>query len=686
MLKRPISDIKGVGDKRAKLLNKMGIFTLEDLLYYFPRTYEDRSVLKNVSSLEDGETVGFIGEICSKVTESNIRRNFRIYKAQIRDDTGNITGVWYNQPYIKTTFTAGKKYVFFGKISRKYGAAEVLNPVYEKFEMQGMKRTGRIVPIYPLTAGMTSNILRNIIFTAVNSIKGELEEYIPDEILKRYELEDINTSIQNIHFPESVTAFQNARKRMVFEELFIMQVCLLQLKNRYKVYSQGTRFNKTDRTRRLIDALDFKLTSAQIRVWREIENDMSSEKPMNRLLQGDVGSGKTIIAILAILKAVDNGYQAAMMVPTEILANQHFILMRRLLAQFGINIEILSGSCKQSKKAEIIEALKSGRVDVVIGTHAIIQDGVEFDNLGLVITDEQHRFGVRQRSLLCKKANNPDIIVMTATPIPRTLALILYGDLDISIIDEMPPGRMQVNTYVVDDTMRVRIYNFMRKQVNEKRQVYVICVLVDDSDEISARSVVEHATELSRNVFPDLKVDFIHGKMTPEQKDEIMRRFAQGSIDILVSTTVIEVGINVPNATVMVIENAERFGLSQLHQLRGRVGRGQHQSYCILFNSTPNPLNAERFKVFQQTNDGFIIAEKDLQLRGPGEFFGTKQHGLPDMKIANLYEDIDILKSAQDAAKILLEADPTLSGEQHKLINLKILERFEERLDRTVIN
>lgn len=686
VVNRPISEIKGVGAKRAEILNKMEIFTLEDILYYFPRTYEDRANEKKISDLEHGESAAFTGEICSKVTENFIRRNLKLYKVKIKDDTGILTGVWFNKPFLKNVLRLGDRYTFYGKITKSYGITQVSNPIYEKIGVDEAKHTGRIVPIYPSTAKLTSNIIRGLIFSAVESTKGKIPEYIPQHILDSYGLQDINTAIQNIHFPDSIEAFTNAKNRMVFDELFLMQLFLFRLKTQQQASEKGISFYKPCRADQLLERLDFDLTSAQQRVWEEIEGDMNSVKPMNRLVQGDVGSGKTIVAVLAILKAIDNGYQAAMMAPTEILANQHFKLLRHLLTPFDINVELLSGSCKQSQKRDITERLKNGSVDVVVGTHAIIQEGIEFDNLGLVITDEQHRFGVRQRSLLGKKGNNPDIIVMSATPIPRTLALILYGDLDISIIDEMPPGRIEIKTYVVDESMRQRIYNFIRKQVNEGRQVYIICSLVEDSTEISALSVLEHASELSEKLFPDLNVSFLHGKMKAEQKDEIMNKFAEGEISILVSTTVVEVGINVPNASVMVVENAERFGLSQLHQLRGRVGRGKYESFCILFNSSPAPLSVKRLGVLQKTNDGFKIAEKDLQLRGPGDFFGTRQHGLPDMKIANLYEDIDVLKQAQDAAKALIELDPTLSEEQNQLLRHRISGRFEERLDRTIIN
>lgn len=687
ILKEPAKYIKGVGEARAALLKKLGISTVEDVIYHFPRTYEDRSSLKKIAFLEDGEPASFIGEIDSTVRENRVRKGLVISKVRIADDTGSIIGTWFNRPYLKNTLKVGDRYVFYGKIKRGYGqVAEVLNPVYEKLESSETKHTCRIVPIYPSTGNLSQNMIRNIIFNALEKTREKIDEYLPVYIRKRYGLIGINQAVQSIHFPSCMDDFIQARKRLVFEELFLMQLSLLRLKNSYKSEKGGIRFEKPGDVDRLVESLDFKLTSAQLRVWDEIRADMESDKPMNRLVQGDVGSGKTVVALLAVLKAVGNGYQAAVMAPTEILANQHFRLFQKLTEPFGVTVALLSSSCGTADKKRILKDLKSGKIDVIVGTHAIIEDNVEFDRLGLVVTDEQHRFGVRQRAALNRKGANPDVLVMTATPIPRTLALILYGDLDISIIDEMPPGRKRVDTFVLEESMRERINAFIRKQVNEGRQVYIVCPLVEDSDEIEAKSVMEHAMELSQKVFGDLKVGLLHGKMRSSEKDSVMKGFVSGEISVLVSTTVIEVGIDVPNATLMVVENAERFGLAQLHQLRGRVGRGEHQSYCILFNSNPNPVNSERLGVLQKTNDGFVIAEKDLQMRGPGEFFGTRQHGLPDMRIANLYRDIDILKQAQEATGEVLKRDPHLSSREHDLLKKKMGELFEQKIDRATLN
>ena len=549
-----------------------------------------------------------------------------------------------------------------------------------------MKNTCRIIPVYPATANLTQNIIRGVIGNAIGSVAEVLEEFIPECIRERYNLCDIKYSIQNIHFPKSEEDFKNARYRLVFEELFLLQLGLLNIKNSFGEDKAGIKFNRASEMDDFMESLPFKLTNAQNKVYQEIVQDMESTKIMNRLVQGDVGSGKTIVAALALFKAVKNGYQGTLMVPTEILAEQHYRSLKELFEKFNISTEILTGSQTKKQKTEILGRIERGETDVVIGTHALIQDTVNFKNLGLVITDEQHRFGVRQRAILSQKGNNPDILVMTATPIPRTLALILYGDLDISIIDELPPGRKPIETFAVDNSMRNRINNFIRKKVSEGRQVYIVCPLVEESDTIEAKSAMETADNIANNDFSDLSVGLLHGKMKPKDKDAVMKDFVEGKIDILVSTTVIEVGVNVPNATVMVIENAERFGLAQLHQLRGRVGRGKHQSYCILYNNGKSKISAERMKVMQKTNDGFIISEKDLELRGPGEFFGTRQHGIPDLKIANLYRDMDILKLSQEAALDIMGQDRNMEKDEHLGLKKKVIERFKEKADELSLN
>mgnify|MGYP000565819629 FL=1 len=686
LLKMDVQKVKGVGQARAKHLHKLGIYSVEDIITYYPRDYEDRSRLKKIGELEDGESCAFEGIIASRVTEHRFRKGLTMYKVLIKDETGAITATWFNQHYIAKVLRPGERYIFFGKISGKYRNLEVQNPVYEKLEDGRAKNVLKIVPVYPSTADLSQNTIRGVISKALELVDGKLTEFLPEKTLREYRLSEINYSVQQIHFPRSEEDFKNARYRLVFEELFILQLCLLSVKKAFENNNKGIEFSKVPEMEDFIKSLPFKLTDAQRKVFEEIERDMESSNVMNRLVQGDVGSGKTVVAAMALFKAVRNGYQGALMVPTAILAEQHYQLISSLMEPFGINTALLTGNQTKKQKNEILDGIRSGKIDILIGTHALIEDNIEFMKLGLVITDEQHRFGVRQRALLSKKGEAPDVIVMTATPIPRTLALILYGDLDISIIDELPPGRKPVKTYAVDESMRDRINGFIRKEVSEGRQVYIVCPLVEESSEIEAKSAVQHAKDIAEKDFRDLRVGLLHGKMKSKEKEEVMKKFVDGEIDILVSTTVIEVGVNVPNASIMVVENAERFGLAQLHQLRGRVGRGKHQSYCILYSDGKSHVCRERMKIMQKTNDGFLISEKDLELRGPGEFFGTRQHGIPELKIANLYKDIDILKKAQEAALKLISEDRNLEKEENYGLKLKMLEILNEKLYNITMN
>lgn len=683
----PLSTLKGVGEARSKLFHKLNIFSIGDLVTFFPRDYEDRSCLKEISRLEDGQVNTFEGLITSKVSEKRIRRGLTIYNVQIEDETGRIIGVWYNQPYIKKVFQIGDRYVFHGKIHKKYRNFEVQNPVYEKLVNDKMRSTMRIIPVYPSTANLSQSVIRSVMSNALEILKGGFEEILPAWIEMKYGLCDINFAMENIHFPGSNEDFDKARYRLVFDELFCLQLGMLSIKNSILEGKDGIRFLAvSEEMRNFINSLGFKLTNAQKKVLAEIEKDMEDSRVMNRLVQGDVGSGKTVIAAAALFKAVKSGYQGALMAPTEILARQHFSSLKALMDKVGITIVLLTGSQTKAQKTEVIDGIRTGKAQIVIGTHAIIEDNIEFFRLGLVVTDEQHRFGVRQRAKLSNKGNNPDVIVMTATPIPRTLSLIIYGDMDISVIDELPPGRKPVETYVVDESMRERINEFIRKKIYEGRQAYIVCPLVEESDAVNAKSAQELAEKIARDDFKDLQVGLIHGKMASKDKEDIMKRFLDGEINILVSTTVIEVGVNVPNSTIMVVENAERFGLAQLHQLRGRVGRGEHQSYCILYNQGKNKVAAERMKVLKKTFDGFLISEKDLELRGPGEFFGTRQHGIPELKIANLYRDMDILKKAQEAASEILIKDRSLIEEENLKLKIKITNDFKEKLEELSMN
>ena len=678
-LLKEVKFVKGVGPNRVALLNRLGIYTLEDLITYYPRTHEDRSIPKKIIDLLHGEEALIEAIPVSRMSEIKIRRNFTMYKLIVRDDTGTCQITWYNQTYLKNMFKVGEKYKFFGKVNKKFNKVDMISPVFDS--ENSIKNTGKIIPIYPTTYNLPQNTLRKIIENGLAEIDEKLEDTLPEYLLSKYNLCDLNTAIKQIHFPDNFENFNKARKRLVFEELLSMQLALLSLKSQYEVESEGISLDKNVKMSELIDKLPFRLTKAQLRVLEEIDNDLESSKPMNRLLQGDVGSGKTVVAEIAAYKAVKSGYQVAIMAPTAILATQHLESFTSLLDDTGIKCELLISGISKKKKEDILERLKNGEIDILIGTHALLEENVVFKNLGLVVTDEQHRFGVRQRSTIAKKGDNPNVLVMTATPIQRTLALILYGDLDISIIDELPPNRKKIDTFPVTKEMDDRVNNFIKEQIDSGRQAYIVCPLVEDSEEIDARSVLELAEKYKNVVFKDYKVEYLHGKMKPKEKDEIMERFKNKEIDILISTTVIEVGVNVPNANIMVIENAERFGLAQLHQLRGRVGRGEYKSYCILKYQGNSDVIRKRMNVMKATNDGFIISEKDLELRGTGEFFGTKQHGLPEFKIANLFEDMQVLKLVQSIAIEIIGKDPKLEKEENKKLKKLVKNKFQDRIE-----
>lgn len=575
----------------------------------------------------------------------------------------------------------GKKYRFFGKISNKYGKIDLTSPVFDEIEKKN--NTGKIIPLYPLTFSLSQNTIRKIIENGLKDVEedGGLKETLPKYILNEYKLEEINKAIETVHFPKEFADFEIARKRFVFEELLSTQLALLQLKNSNLKDHKGISFSKDAHMSDVINSLPFNLTKAQLRVLEEIDKNMEQDKSMNRLLQGDVGSGKTVVAMISAYKAVKSGYQVAVLAPTAILATQHLENFQKILKKFDIRCELLISGITKKKKTEILEKLQNGEIDILIGTHAMLEENVTFKNLGLVVTDEQHRFGVKQRTTMAQKGENPDVLVMSATPIPRTLALILYGDLDISVIDELPPNRKKIETFAVTKALEDRVNNFVKKQVDEGRQAYIVCPLVEESEENDLQSVISLYEKCKTEVFPNYRIEYIHGKMKQKEKDDIMERFKNGEIDILISTTVIEVGVDVPNSSIMVIEDAQRFGLAQLHQLRGRVGRGEYQSYCILKYEGKGKNTRERMKIMTQTNDGFVISQKDLELRGSGDFFGTNQHGIPDFKIANLFTDIDILKLAQEAAIKIVNDDEKLEKPENILLKELVKDKFTDRIE-----
>ncbi len=675
--------IKGVGEKKAQLFSRLGVFTVSDLLYHLPRDYEDRSVIKNISDLIDGETVCVRCHLIQGIKSFRGGSGVKICQTAFSDGSGILKVTWFNALYIQKYLQSGEEYVLFGKTVYKGNYFEMVNPVCERDD-KGLK-TGRIIPVYPLTAGLSQNGVRDAIRNAFSSLSEKIPEILPEDIIAKYGYPDIFSALKNIHFPESAEDFFAARERLCFEEMLVIETGILKMKSLRKKYT-SVKIENTKCIKEFASSLPFELTDAQKRTINEICTDLRKTEPMNRLVQGDVGSGKTMVAAAAVYASVKSGYQAALMAPTEILAKQHFNTFSKIFAPFGIKTVLLTGTQGAKEKRLSLEAAKSGEAGFVIGTHAIISEGVEFKNLALSVTDEQHRFGVRQRAFLNEKGENVHTLVMTATPIPRTLSLILYGDLDISVIDTLPPGRKPVETYAAGEGLRERVYEFIRKKAAEGRQTYIVCPLVEESEAITARSVSEYGEKLKKEVFKGLNVDVLHGRLKAKEKEDVMKRFVSGETDVLVSTTVIEVGVDVPNATVMVIENAERFGLSQLHQLRGRVGRGDNKSYCILFSSSSGEVARERIRVMCDNADGFKIAEYDLKLRGPGEFFGVRQHGLPELKISNLATDMELLKTAQEAAIGILKSDPELALDQNRNLSATVMRKFTENGGRNMLN
>lgn len=679
--KTPLRELKGVGEKTEKLFQKIGITTAEELLRYYPRTYDIYEEPVEIASAEEDKTVSIRATIATGIYINQIR-NLQVLTTTVTDASGRLPVAWFNAPYLRGTLKKGSVFILRGKIIRKKGRPQMEHPeiftpaAYEEI-IHSMQ------PVYGLTKGLSNKMITKLVHQILDTrpLHGE---YLPEEIRERYQLADANYAIRTVHFPKNMQELLTARKRLVFDEFLLFVLAIQLLKEKTEEAPNTFPMKPVWTTEEIIEGLPYDLTGAQKNVWHEIERDLSGHKLMSRLVQGDVGSGKTVIAFLAMVLSAENGFQSALMVPTEVLANQHYEGFLRLMEEQNIascHPVLLTGSTTARQKREIYQKIADGEVNVIIGTHALIQEKVEYKNLGLVITDEQHRFGVRQREALTTRGNPPHVLVMSATPIPRTLAIILYGDLDISIIDELPAKRLPIKNCVVGTSYRPKAYSFIEKQVQMGRQAYVICPMVEESEGLEAENVTDYARKLQEILPGEIKVEILHGKIKPKEKNRIMEAFASGEIQVLVSTTVVEVGVNVPNATVMMVENAERFGLAQLHQLRGRVGRGEHQSYCIFIQGNNEENTSKRLKILNESNDGFYIAGEDLKLRGPGDLFGIRQSGLMEFKIGDIYNDAGILKNASEAAGEILALDFDLILPQHKALKEHLKGYMSEELE-----
>lgn len=674
---KDIQSLKNVGPKRVLLLRKIGVSTAGELLYYFPRDYNDRSSLKPAGAYNDGEQATVRGVVAGG-EEKRPRRGLTITRIFIDDGAGGLVAVWYNQPYIKRRLPAGTRLLVTGRVNRFYHEVQVQVTDYELEEKSDMLNTGRIVPIYPLTEGLTQRMVRSVVKTALDQLGERVDEFIPGDMLARYVLPEIGPALRAIHYPDSFEELRMARRRFVFEEFFLHQIVISLIRKRSRSKRKTHGYPEDDKLEKeFLGGLPFKITPGQAGAWREISRDMQSPLPMNRLLQGDVGSGKTLVCALAMLKAVGGGHQAALMAPTEILAEQHNANIGKYFNKMGISTGLVTGGMKKRERDALLEKIRSGDVQVVVGTHALIQGDVQFKKLALVVIDEQHRFGVRQRLLIREKGMNPDVLVMTATPIPRTLAMTVYGDLDISVIKGLPPGRKQVETIVCSRSQSGLAFGHIKKEVSLGRQAYIVCPLVEESEKTDLQAAAELKDFLARGPLAGCRLDMLHGRMKAGEKESVMSRFRNGQVDVLVSTTVVEVGVDVPNATVMVVVDADRFGLAQLHQLRGRVGRGGHCARCYLISDARSQDSAFRLEAMRTTADGFVLAEKDLDLRGPGEMFGTRQSGEFQYRVADPVRDIRALKVAAEEARQLAESDPALKKPGHRLLAREINARFK---------
>lgn len=672
-----VTAISGVGPKKAELLKKMNIHTVEDLLYLFPRKYEDRRHAVTIIEAPFNQDVLLETRVVTKQISGNPYGKKRLLRVLAEDNTGSVELLFFNGKYLADYFKPGQALTLFGNITLNNGRRQMVHP---EFHTTGDKDDVRgLFPVYPLTDGLYQGQMRSMQL-AVRETAKEIKEWLPEYIVKENNLCSPAYAIENIHFPQAERPVLESRYRLIFEELLTLQSGLFYIKRGRESSGQGVSVGKGVSLKPFLEVLPFNLTEGQERTIKQIECDLESSRAMNRLIQGDVGSGKTAVAELAMYKTVRGGFQAAMMAPTELLAKQHAATLKKHFEPLGINVRLLSGNTKAKERSEILEDLETGDVNILVGTHAVIRPDVRFANLGLVITDEQHRFGVNQRTLLAQKGENPNILVMTATPIPRTLAVILYGDLDISVIDTLPAGRKPVRTFLRYGDSRKKIYDFVENQIKEGRQAYVVAPLIEESEAIDCKSAGEIYEELCKS-YPNLRIGLVHGAMKQQEKDFVMEAFASGGIDILVSTVVIEVGIDVGNATVMVIENCERFGLAQLHQLRGRVGRSGHQSYCILVCGSDSETAKKRNKIMCSTEDGFVIAEEDLKLRGPGEIFGTRQHGLPELNITDLVKNADMLEKVKNVARDLIDRDSQLELPEHTELKKRVKKMFGEKIE-----
>ena len=658
--------LKGVGEKTEKLFQKVGIYDTDDLLHYYPRNYDEYETPVDIAELKEGTVQAVSAAVCSGVYVNSVRGR-QIISVNIADQSGKFPAVWFNLPYLKKTLRKGSWFVFRGRIVRKQGKLEMEHP--EIFTPSAYEEIlHNLQPIYGLTAGLSNKTVVKMVTQLLEDLPMQ-SEYLPEELRERYGLADVNYALKTIHFPKNKEELLVSRKRLVFDEFLLFILSVRRMKEKAEETPNCFPVKETWLTEEVIERLPYSLTNAQLNAWHEIERDLAGRTMMSRLVQGDVGSGKTILAFLAMFLVADNGYQAALMAPTEVLARQHYEGFLKLMEEQGLSFPtiLLTGSDTAKEKRIAYERIASGEASIIIGTHALIQEKVEYANLALVITDEQHRFGVKQREALTTRGNPPNVLVMSATPIPRTLAIILYGDLDISVIDELPAKRLPIKNCVVNTSYRPKAYSFIEKQVREGRQAYVICPMVEESEEMEAENVLDYTQKLKENLPSDIRIEYLHGKMKPKEKNRVMESFAAGEIQVLVSTTVVEVGVNVPNATVMMVENAERFGLAQLHQLRGRVGRGEYQSYCIFIQGNQDQIS-KRLEILNKSNDGFYIAGEDLKLRGPGDLFGIRQSGDMEFRIGDIYNDSTILKEASEAAEEILSLDPELDLEQHRFL------------------